>query len=709
MDKHFIYITKGTEIHLNNNSVPLSFKFYEIKRPGQFIYSYDYQMGEQWLSHNERLDGRVTEQGVVFDSEGYIVFDEEDADYMIKISGFDNSDDAEKAMMEKQIDAFMSREDVRLEVEKTVESLSDAEVVLPIIADTHYVLNGNWEYTLATLKAVKRRYAKDFSGVIHLGDFTDGILSKEICRDYSWRVIDGLKKLGSPLFIVVGNHDANYFRDNHNVLTEKEQWEIYQKDANIAKDRECCNGLCYSADIPETKITVIALSAYDNSEEDRYGYSDEEIDWLLDTLNSAPSDRHFLILSHDAPLSELDFWAQNVRNGENLTAKLDEWNCKNLSRIIAFIYGHSHADYVYLKRSFPIVSVGCSKLEYYEDKKPMGAVCPVRREGEVTQELWDTLVINPITWKFRLVRFGAGKDRNITRMKEQTPQIWAHRGASGYAPENTLEAFKLAVELGADGVELDVQFTKDRQLVVIHDERIDRTSNGVGFVADYTYDELGKFNFNKTHPEYAHCNIPLLEDVLKLLKPTDLTINIELKTGINFYPGIEEAVLSLVEKYDMQKRIVYSSFNHQTIIRIKELCPGAECGFLYADGIANIVSYAREYGIENIHPALYNMKYEGLTETCEENGIRINVWTVNSDDDIEKMRQYGVNAVITNYPDRAGKLYYDKSFDDISISTHQVKQKVQKKGLLHFAGETYRIVRKPFVAFDRMVQRLAGK
>ena len=93
---------------------------------------------------------------------------------------------------------------------------------------------------------------------------------------------------------------------------------------------------------------------------------------------------------------------------------------------------------------------------------------------------------------------------------EHKPFVWAHRGASGYAPENTLEAFQKAVELGADGVELDIQLTKDDQIVVIHDETIDRTSDGKGWVKDYTLEELRQFNFNRTKPEYSHADIPTM-------------------------------------------------------------------------------------------------------------------------------------------------------------------------------------------------------
>ena len=92
--------------------------------------------------------------------------------------------------------------------------------------------------------------------------------------------------------------------------------------------------------------------------------------------------------------------------------------------------------------------------------------------------------------------------------------VWGHRGASGYAPENTMAAFEKAVEMGADGIELDVQLTKDGELVVIHDETIDRVSDGSGWVKDYTYAKLIKHNFNRTHPEYKHAQIPTLEETL---------------------------------------------------------------------------------------------------------------------------------------------------------------------------------------------------
>lgn len=233
------------------------------------------------------------------------------------------------------------------------------------------------------------------------------------------------------------------------------------------------------------------------------------------------------------------------------------------------------------------------------------------------------------------------------------PLVWAHRGASGYAPENTLAAFQKAVDLGADGVELDIQLTKDDQIVVIHDETIDRTSDGKGWVKDYTLEELRAFNYNRTKPEYKHADIPTMREVFELLKPTGLFINIEIKTGVVFYEKIEEKILALTKEMGMEDRVCYSSFNHYTVTRIHELKPDAEVGFLYADGLIDMPSYGVKHGVNALHPALYNLQYDGFVKECKEKGLKLNVWTVNERPYMEMCCQYGVDAIITNYPDIA--------------------------------------------------------
>lgn len=233
------------------------------------------------------------------------------------------------------------------------------------------------------------------------------------------------------------------------------------------------------------------------------------------------------------------------------------------------------------------------------------------------------------------------------------PLVWAHRGASGYAPENTLAAFQKAVDLDADGVELDIQLTKDDQIVVIHDETIDRTSDGKGWVKDYTLEELRAFNYNRTKPEYKHADIPTMREVFELLKPTGLFINIEIKTGVVFYEKIEEKILALTKEMGIEDRVCYSSFNHYTVTRIHELKPDAEVGFLYADGPIDMPSYGVKHGVNALHPALYNLQYDGFVKECKEKGLKLNVWTVNERPYMEMCCQYGVDAIITNYPDIA--------------------------------------------------------
>ena len=226
-------------------------------------------------------------------------------------------------------------------------------------------------------------------------------------------------------------------------------------------------------------------------------------------------------------------------------------------------------------------------------------------------------------------------------------KVWAHRGASGYAMENTLEAFELAVEQGADGVELDVQICKSGELVVIHDETIDRVTSNSGMVKNLTLDEL---------KEYSKGNIPTLEEVYRLLRPTDLVINTELKTGIVLYPDLEVKVLKLASELEMEERIWYSSFYHPSICKIKELSTKSRTGLLYSDGWIGIQQYASQLHVGALHPAYYHLQDEEYMGRCKEYGLNVHVWTVNEEKDMIRICGMGTDAIITNYPDIARKV-----------------------------------------------------
>lgn len=232
-------------------------------------------------------------------------------------------------------------------------------------------------------------------------------------------------------------------------------------------------------------------------------------------------------------------------------------------------------------------------------------------------------------------------------------KVWAHRGASAYAPENTLEAFLLAAEQGADGVELDVQLTKDGEMVVVHDEEIDRVSDGSGFVKDYTLAELKTLNFNKTHPEYQDVKIPTLHEVYEALKPTGMTINVELKTGIFWYKDLEKKVLELTKEMEMEDRVIYSSFNHYSIQQMKKIVPEAETAYLYSDVILNVAEYAKNTKVDGLHPAVYHVKMADFLKEYLGSNLNVRVWTVNEKADMKWLIDAGVTAIITNYPDMA--------------------------------------------------------
>lgn len=240
--------------------------------------------------------------------------------------------------------------------------------------------------------------------------------------------------------------------------------------------------------------------------------------------------------------------------------------------------------------------------------------------------------------------------------------IHAHRGASAYRPENTLEAFSLAIEQGADAIELDVHLSKDNEIVVAHDARLDRVSNGSGYINDYTLAELKKLDFNKQFPGLAFpllgddsvYRIPSLTEVFSLIKPTSLFINIELKTTERLYPELPGKLIALAKEYAMEERVIYSSFNHYSLVQMKQIDPNSKTGLLYELGMVDPWVYAKYVNADAIHPHYYVIA--ALPETvarCHENNIKVNVWTVDAEDAVKMMLKCGVDGIITNKPDAA--------------------------------------------------------
>lgn len=232
-------------------------------------------------------------------------------------------------------------------------------------------------------------------------------------------------------------------------------------------------------------------------------------------------------------------------------------------------------------------------------------------------------------------------------------RIFGHRGASGYAPENTLEAFELAARMGADGVELDVHIARDGELVVAHDERVDRVAFGSGLICEMTTAELKRLRFNRIHPEFEKATIPTLREVCELLKPTGLHINIELKNSIILYEGLEEKCVKLIDAMGMRERVVYSSFNHYSMCRMKAMDPSLTCGLLYDAMQVEPWNYAKKLGADAIHPPFPELQVPEEVAKAHALGLKVNVWTANDESDIRFCLNAGADIIISNYPDRA--------------------------------------------------------
>ncbi|WP_102347541.1 glycerophosphodiester phosphodiesterase [Bacillus sp. Marseille-P3661] len=242
-------------------------------------------------------------------------------------------------------------------------------------------------------------------------------------------------------------------------------------------------------------------------------------------------------------------------------------------------------------------------------------------------------------------------------MVNNQPLIIAHRGASAYAPENTLAAFKLAVEQGSDGIELDVQLSKDGQLMVIHDETITRTTNGTGKVRDLTAAQLQQYDAGKWfNKKYTGERIPLLSEVFNLV-PETMFINIEIKNLPHPYEGIEKKLLELVTQYNRIDNVVVSSFDFQSLRTLINLNDKVKIGLLYYQKVFDHVGIAKLFGdrVYSLHPD-YRTLNEGDISKIKAAGYEVFPWTVNSIKAMKSLIYNDVSGIITNYPPKMKRL-----------------------------------------------------
>ena len=239
-------------------------------------------------------------------------------------------------------------------------------------------------------------------------------------------------------------------------------------------------------------------------------------------------------------------------------------------------------------------------------------------------------------------------------------KVISHRGANHYAPQNTLPAFERSLQLGVDGFETDVHITKDGVPVICHNYTIDETSNGMGRISSYTLSELKQFDFGAYYsPKFKGTPIPTLDEFLELVASSDLEImNIELKSPKEKETGIAEKTIEAVKKHNLFDRLLISSFDSRLLVEAKKIDSRCKTGFLYSpnhlDAVKMLVApiaFAKKIGADALHPMdIYvNPLY---VKAAHNAGIKVNVWTVNSERKIRQMIRCCVDGIITDCPDR---------------------------------------------------------
>lgn len=234
--------------------------------------------------------------------------------------------------------------------------------------------------------------------------------------------------------------------------------------------------------------------------------------------------------------------------------------------------------------------------------------------------------------------------------------IIGHKGAAGYAPENTLASLKKAVEMGLKFIEIDVQFTKDQEIIVMHDYTLERTTNGKGMVKSHTLSEIKELSAGLWYNEaYKDEKVPTLEEVLRFL-PKDTMLNIEIKNIARERNGIEEKILEIIKRFDIEDQILISSFDHLSLKKVRTLNSSIKIGLLLYAYLIDPFRYIEESGIKpfSVHPAIEYLDLE-FADEAKKRGYKVFPYTVNSVEEYAFCMYLGVEGVFSDYPDLAMK------------------------------------------------------
>ena len=234
----------------------------------------------------------------------------------------------------------------------------------------------------------------------------------------------------------------------------------------------------------------------------------------------------------------------------------------------------------------------------------------------------------------------------------------AHRGASAYAPENTISSVKKAIELGSNYIEIDVHMTKDREVVAIHDSTIDRTSNGHGKVLDYNLTELKKFDFGSWfESDFSQKKIPTLREIFQVISADSILI-IELKDGSDIYPQIEHKIISLIKEFHFEQRVIVKSFSYKILNTFYKIAPKIKrlyCtlggnSWITIDNFLRFKSIFEGSTFEYLQVHKYFLS-DWIIKEAHARGIKVIVWDVHDKKSMEKFLAKGVDFIESDKPD----------------------------------------------------------
>lgn len=267
-------------------------------------------------------------------------------------------------------------------------------------------------------------------------------------------------------------------------------------------------------------------------------------------------------------------------------------------------------------------------------------------------------MFGPIAQNFR-------GDNSMASISSRRAEIVAHRGASGDAPETTLAAYRLALAMGADHVEMDIHMLRDGTLVAIHDPDVDRTTNGKGQISELTLAELKTLDagswFNQVHPEkarpeYVGLKVPTVQEVMDLVKESAMGCYIEIKDPERYPPNLEAELLTLVYKNGLEKRTRILSFNARSIGKVKALDASIPTALLISGRSKSPVEDTLRVSANEL-AIRHGLATAQIVDAAHEKGLSLAVWTVDREQDMKRMMRIGADCLITNYPDRLRRVF----------------------------------------------------